>query len=75
MSINRNRAKLNKANNNYEYNSKLLGILYPLYWDDGIIMYPKIRKGFKNSNKQIFAYQKRNYRTWKHNRKTQYKKN
>lgn len=43
------------------------------YWDDGIVFYPKNRRGYKNSNKQIMKYQVRMYRTWKHNRKTQWK--
>lgn len=60
MSINKNRKKYNKAFNNSEYKKMLLRELYPPYWDDGIIYgyYPmKIRM----------------YRTWKHNRKTQWK--
>lgn len=43
------------------------------YWDEGIVQYPKKRKGFKNPNRQIFGYQVRMYRTWKHNRKTKWK--
>ena len=47
--------------------------LYPLYWDEGINMYPRYRRGFKNSGKQLEHYQVRQYRTWKYNRKTQWK--
>ena len=43
------------------------------YWNEGIIFYPKIRSGFKNSNRQLMSYQIRMYKTWKHNRKTQWK--
>lgn len=43
------------------------------YWCEGINFYPIIRKGFKNSNHQLMSYQIRMYKTWKHNRKTQYK--
>jgi len=43
------------------------------YWDEGYNYYPKYRKGFKNSKKQILSYQVRMYRTWKHNRKTKWK--
>ena len=43
------------------------------YWDEGINYYPKYRRGYKNSNKQIMSYQIRMYRSWKHNRKTQWK--
>lgn len=44
------------------------------YWDEGINFYPRYRKGYKNSGKQIMSYQVRMYKTWKHNRKTQWKK-
>ena len=43
------------------------------YPDEGVNFYPKYRRGFKNKNKRIMSYQVRMYRTWKHNRKTQYK--
>ena len=73
MSKNRNRTTLNKANDSKEYSILYLNELYPLYWEEGISMYPKYRKGFKNPNKQLFRYQQRCYRTWKYNRKKQYK--
>lgn len=43
------------------------------YWWEGINFYPQYRRGFKNSNHCIMAFQVRMYRTWKHNRKTKYK--
>jgi hypothetical protein len=43
------------------------------YWDEGISFYPSYRKGFKNPTKRIMSYQVRMYKTWKHNRKTQWK--
>jgi hypothetical protein len=73
MSKHRNRAKLNKATNSREYFIVLLNYEYPMYWDDGIVEYPKYRKGFKNPNKRLFKYQVRMFRTWKYNRKTQWK--
>lgn len=73
MSKNRNRAKLNKATNNKEYRIIFLNYEYPIYWDDGIVEYPNYRKGFKNPNKRIFNYQVRMFRSWKYNRKTQWK--
>jgi hypothetical protein len=73
MSKNRNRAKLNKANTNQEYRKIFLREMYPPYWDDGCFMFPRYRSGFKNPNKQLFPYQVRMYRTWKYNRKTQWK--
>lgn len=44
-----------------------------LYWDEGIKFYPRYKLGFKNPNKQIMSYQVRMYRTWKYNRKNQWK--
>ena len=73
MSKNINRAKLNKAKNGREYHIIHINNLYPPYWDDGIAEYPKYRKGFKNPIKRIFNYQVRMYKTWKYNRKTQWK--
>jgi hypothetical protein len=43
------------------------------YWDEYINYYPKYRRGYKNSGKRIMSYQVRMYKTWKHNRKTQWK--
>lgn len=73
MSTNRNRAKLNKAENGRIYHLILLDMLYPIYWDEGVNFYPKYRRGFKNSNKYIMAYQARMYKSWKHNRKNKWK--
>lgn len=47
---------------NKEYKNKIFKVKYPPFWDDGVIF----RKG-------LFHYQYRMYRTWKYNRKTQYK--
>lgn len=76
MSKNVNRAKLNDAQTNKEYNSILVNILYPKYWDDGIMFYPKYRLGYTQNKriKEIMKYQVRQYKTWKYNRKKQYKK-
>ena len=73
MSKNKNRAKFNKATSSREYHILYLNELYPPYYDEGISMYPKYRRGFINPNKQLFRYQQRAYRTWKYNRKKQYK--
>jgi len=43
------------------------------YWDEGVNYYPKYRRGFKNPNRFLLSYQIRMYKTWKHNRKTQWK--
>jgi len=59
--------------NNREYHVLTLKQEYSPYWDDGIDFYPKHRRGFKNPLKYIMNYQRRMYRTWKHNRKNQWK--
>lgn len=46
---------------------------YSPYWDEGINWYPEWRRGRKNPHKQIMSYQRRMYKTWKHNRKTKWK--
>ena len=73
MSTNRNRAKYDKAINGSEYRRIIMEEKFPLYWDEGVSFYPRWRPGFKNSGKQLVKYQMRQYRTWKHNRKTQWK--
>lgn len=73
MSVNRNRAKLNKAVDNRSYRRIWINFEYPVYWDEGRHFYPNYRKGFKNSTKQLLMYKVRMYKTWKHNRKTQWK--
>ena len=62
MSINHNRAKYNKAQTRRGYKNLLYDDLYPPYWDEGIRFYGK-----------IMSYQVRMYKTWKHNRITQWK--
>jgi hypothetical protein len=57
-----------------EYNREARG-LRDKWWCEGIIFYPIKRKGFKNSKRRLMKFQIRMYRTWKHNRKTQWKQN
>lgn len=77
MSINRNRAKLNKAQDNSEYRRLYLRELYPPYDEDCWRSWPqsnnKVRGSRNYWGKKIYKYQYRMYRTWKHNRKTQWK--
>lgn len=73
MSKNYNRAKYNKGFDRRGYKILLNDDLFPPYWDEGIYFHPKYRRGYKNPNKTIYSYQKRMYKTWKHNRKTQWK--
>jgi len=56
------RAKLKKAKSNKEYLSIQYNITYPIYWDDGI----QFRGG-------LMRFEQRSYKTWKHNRRTQYR--
>ena len=63
MSKKRNRSKLNKAENSSQYRKISININYPIYWDEGM----NIKKT------GLFPSQYRMYRTWKYNRKTQYK--
>lgn len=63
--------KLSQTTNRSVYNRYLYDA--PPYWDEGIMLYPKYRPGFKNSNKQLMSYKVRMYKTWKYNRKTQWK--
>jgi hypothetical protein len=62
MSKHRNRAKLNKANDNQEYRRKFLQYEYPMYYDE-----------CWHYKKGLLTHKWRSYKTWKHNRKTQYK--
>ena len=79
MSKNRNRAKLNKAINNIEYKILYYQEKYPLYWDECYGYYgnhKKHKRGFlwdSRPRKRLLFYQIRMYKSWKHNRKTQYK--
>lgn len=78
MSTNRNRAKLNKAFNNKEYKKILWDDLYGMYWDEGVNFYPKYNTGTVKDNrkfwmKQKMSYQYRTYKSWKYNRKNQWK--
>lgn len=73
MSINRNRARLKQAHNNHEYRIIWLNEEYPAYWDEGMYFWPPYRRGFKSPNKQIYPSKRREYRTWKYNRKNSWK--
>lgn len=58
--------------NSRVYKQLLIRKEYPLYYDEGWSYYPNYRKGYVNK-KQILKYQVRMYKTWKYNRKTQWK--
>lgn len=76
MSVNFNRTKYNKAKDRKGYKILLYDDLYPLYWDEGIKFYPNWKPRFEDNwkrRKQVYSYQIRMYKTWKHNRKTQWK--
>ena len=73
MSKNRNRSKLNKTTNSRVYKLLNMNLVYPIYWDEGIPTYPKLRLGFKNPKKVLMKYEIRMYRSWKYNRKKQWR--
>ena len=74
MSVNYNRAIVKSCTNNSYYRKKQIKWMYPPYWDEGCLyLYPAYRRGYKNPHKYVFPGQRRMYRTWKHNRKTQWK--
>lgn len=72
MSKNHNRAKLKKANNNNEYRLLMFNFEYPPYYEEGWSVW-KSRGTRRYKKKQLYKYQVRMYKTWKYNRKTQYK--
>jgi len=63
MSTNRNRAKLNKAKDSKEFNVTLLKWLYPPYCEEGYTWH----------HGNLPNHKWREFKTWKHNRKTQWK--
>lgn len=73
MSVNYNRAYFNRGVTPQEYIRFRKRWDCPPYWDEGLYLYPKWRRGYKNPNKYIFNGQRRCWRTWKYNRKTQWK--
>lgn len=72
MSINHNRTRGKNLTTRKEYRFRVVLNNEP-YYDEGCGSYPKWRPGFKNTGKQLYRFQQRNFRSWKHNRKTQYK--
>jgi hypothetical protein len=62
MSVNTNRMKLNKATCSKDYRVIWLKEEFPPYWDEGL--------NFKKGHSSI---KYRSYKTWKYNRRTQWK--
>lgn len=54
-----------------EYKIVTTGMCIP-YWDEGYNYY-KLSEWKKNNKRRLLMYQVRMYKTWKHNRKTQWK--
>lgn len=73
MSKNRNRTASKNCTQNRWYNIADFQWGFSPWDEDYWCRYPAYRKGFKNSQKQLYSYQVRQFRSWKHNRKTQYK--
>lgn len=76
-----NRNKVKKIEDDRTYRILLLNMLFPPYWDEGRPRHSRrtfnSREGSKNyfswKRKEIFSREYREYRTWKYNRKTQWK--
>lgn len=81
MSINKNRKKLSKAENSREYRKILLHDVYSYCYicakRSGSYYYschPTDLKAYRHgSGKPIYSHTHRSYKTWKHNRKNQWK--
>jgi hypothetical protein len=80
MSYNRNRARLNKAENSREYKKILFHeltycyICARRYGSHYYSCHPADLSAYRHgSGKPIYSYTYRSYKTWKHNRKTKYK--
>ena len=65
----------NKERVKNETNRRVYKILTTInqdpYWEDYYLIRPKGKLVWKR--KELFSYQKRMYKSWKHNRKTQWK--
>ena len=72
MSINFNRSKGKLFNDRRVFKIQII-LDTDLYADEGIAFHPEYRKGFRNPCKHLRQFQVRRYRTWKYNRKRQYK--
>ena len=72
MSINRNRAATKRAHNNKEH--KIIELFGDRYFEDYYPRHSNVRN--RHSKKfwgGVYHFQYRMYRTWKYNRKTQWK--
>lgn len=67
------RRTLKNTDNRGEYNKLVHKWNYDPYWDEGIKFYPRRNRGTHHCDPQLMSYQVRMYRTWKHNRKHQWK--
>lgn len=63
MSVNHNRKKFNKAENGRQYRLLKSNEMYPIYWDECI--------SFNGTG--LMGWEMRMYKTWKYNRKNQWK--
>ena len=74
MSVNYNRSHTKKCVSRKEYLVKQINLDYPPYWDEGVSFYPRIKNRWaNNSYPKLYSYQTRMYKTWKHNRRKQWK--
>ena len=76
MSVNFNRAQGKNYFTSKEYKYFLCLYEEPYsedYWGIHYTYDYKSKLGYKKPNKSLYFYKRRMYRTWKYNRKTQYK--
>lgn len=71
MSIYFNRRRFNKSNRNREYKALMIQFLFPKCEEFSEAYFKFLKTRFKRSF--VYSSQRRKFRTWKHNRKTQYK--
>ena len=74
MSVNYNRAHTKKCVSRREYLRRQINLDFPPYWDEGVSFYPRKNPGTHSVRwPKLYSYQIRMYKTWKYNRKTQWK--
>ena len=76
MSVNFNRARGKNFLTSKEYKYFICKYIPPYeedYWGVHYTYNVKSEMGYKRPNKELYFYKYRMYRTWKYNRKTQYK--
>ena len=72
--VNKNGKVAKTTTQNKEYKIQTQDRFLDRWWWEGIKFYPDYRRGFgHNKKRRLMMFQVRMYKTWKHNRKTQWK--